>query len=145
SSFDFNRSSTPEKPFCIAANSLSVIRTYPMILPGMPAEDITSQFAKLADHNPQIAEWKLPRVMHIAWETPDKTPVGGVLELPSSYKKGDRKLPLIVAIHGGPTTASHADLEFDPHNGRLYLSAAGYAVLCPNYRGSTGYGVKFVT
>jgi dipeptidyl aminopeptidase/acylaminoacyl peptidase len=68
-----------------------------------------------------------------------------VLELPPGYKKGDRKLPLIVAIHGGPTTASYADLEFDPHNGRLYLSAAGYAVLCPNYRGSTGYGDKFVT
>jgi len=27
----------------------------------------------------------------------------------------------------------------------VYFSAAGYAVLCPNYRGSTGYGDKFVT
>jgi dipeptidyl aminopeptidase/acylaminoacyl peptidase len=27
----------------------------------------------------------------------------------------------------------------------LYFAAAGYAVLCPNYRGSTGYGDKFVT
>jgi dipeptidyl aminopeptidase/acylaminoacyl peptidase len=65
--------------------------------------------------------------------------------LPPGFKKGDKKLPLVVAIHGGPTTSSHADLEFDPHNGRLYFSAAGYAVLCPNYRGSTGYGDKFVT
>jgi len=99
----------------------------------------------LADPNPHVVNWKLPSISHIAWEAPDKTPVGGVLELPPGYKKGDRKLPLVVAIHGGPTTASHADLEFDPHNGRLYFSAAGYAVLCPNYRGSTGYGDKFVT
>jgi dipeptidyl aminopeptidase/acylaminoacyl peptidase len=70
--------------------------------------------------------------------------VGGVLELPPDYRTGT-KLPLVVAIHGGPTTSAKADLSFDPHNGRLYFAAAGYAVLCPNYRGSTGYGDKFVT
>ena len=63
--------------------------------------------------------------------------------MPFGYKKGD-KLPLVVAIHGGPTTSTKADLSFDPHNGRLYFAARGYAVLCPNYRGSTGYGDKFV-
>ena len=71
--------------------------------------------------------------------------VGGPLELPHGWKKGDKPLPLVVAIHGGPTTASYNDLRFDPHNGRLYFAAKGYAVLCPNYRGSTGYGDKFVT
>jgi dipeptidyl aminopeptidase/acylaminoacyl peptidase len=55
------------------------------------------------------------------------------------------KLPLVVAIHGGPTSSTKADLSFDPHNGRLYFAARGYAVLCPNYRGSTGYGDKFLT
>jgi dipeptidyl aminopeptidase/acylaminoacyl peptidase len=78
------------------------------------------------------------------WKAPDGTEVGGVLELPYGYKKGE-KLPLVVAIHGGPTTSTNADLNFDPHNGRLYFAAAGYAVLLPNYRGSTGYGDKFVT
>lgn len=99
----------------------------------------------LTDLNPHTATWKLPTVHRINWIAPDDTRVGGVLELPYGYKKGEKKLPLVVAIHGGPTTASHADLEFDPHNGRLYFSAKGYAVLCPNYRGSTGYGDKFVT
>src|SRR4029453_265828 len=36
-------------------------------------------------------------------------------------------------------------LNYDPHNGRLYFAANGYAALFPNYRGSTGYGDKFVT
>ncbi len=94
--------------------------------------------------NPHTATWKLPSVQHITWKAPDGTEVGGVLELPHGYKKGD-KLPLVVAIHGGPTTSTKADLNFDPHNGRLYFAAAGYAVLLPNYRGSTGYGDKFVT
>jgi dipeptidyl aminopeptidase/acylaminoacyl peptidase len=98
----------------------------------------------LADTNPHTSTWKLPSVQHIYWKAPDGTEVGGVLELPYGYKKGD-KLPLVVAIHGGPTTSTKADLNFDPHNGRLYFAAAGYAVLFPNYRGSTGYGDKFVT
>ena len=36
-------------------------------------------------------------------------------------------------------------MSYDPHNGRLYFAAHGYAALFPNYRGSTGYGDKFVT
>ncbi len=98
----------------------------------------------LVEPNPHTANWKLPTVQHITWKAPEGTEVGGVLELPFGYKKGD-KLPLVVGLHGGPTTSTKADLNFDPHNGRLYFAAAGYAVLFPNYRGSTGYGDKFVT
>ncbi len=98
----------------------------------------------LSDPNPHVANWKLPSIQHVTWKAADGSDVGGVLELPPGYKKGD-KLPLVVAIHGGPTTSTTADLNFDPHNGRLYFAAAGYAVLLPNYRGSTGYGDKFVT
>jgi dipeptidyl aminopeptidase/acylaminoacyl peptidase len=97
------------------------------------------------DPNPHTANWKLPSVQHVTWKAPDGAEVGGPLELPYGWKKGGKPLPLVVAIHGGPTTASYNDLRFDPHNGRLYFAAAGYAVLCPNYRGSTGYGDKFVT
>jgi dipeptidyl aminopeptidase/acylaminoacyl peptidase len=99
---------------------------------------------KLTDLNPQTAKWKLPTVSHITWKAPDGSEVGGVLELPADAKKGE-KLPLVVAIHGGPTTSTKANLEFDPHNGRLYFSTRGYAVLLPNYRGSTGLGDKFTT
>lgn len=101
--------------------------------------------APLTDINPHTASWKFPSVEHITWKAPDGTSVGGPLELPYGWKKGDKPLPLVVAIHGGPTTASYNDLRFDPHNGRLYFAAKGYAVLCPNYRGSTGYGDKFLT
>jgi len=100
----------------------------------------------LVDPNPHTRSWKLPSVRHISWKAADGSTVGGVLELPHGYDpaKG-AKLPLVVAIHGGPTTSTKNELSFDPHNGRLYFAAAGYAVLLPNYRGSTGYGDKFVT
>jgi dipeptidyl aminopeptidase/acylaminoacyl peptidase len=105
---------------------------------GKPAETLT-------DLNRHTNDWKIPAVEHVTWQAPDGTTVGGPLELPYGYKKGSKPLPLVVAIHGGPTTASYADARFDLHNGRTYFSAAGYAVLLPNYRGSTGYGDEFVT
>lgn len=103
-----------------------------------------AEFRKLVELNPQTKNWKFPLVKHITWKAPDGTEVGGVLEMPVGAEPGT-KLPLVVAMHGGPTTSSKAGLEFDPHNGKLYFSAKGYAVLLPNYRGSTGYGDKFVT
>jgi dipeptidyl aminopeptidase/acylaminoacyl peptidase len=98
----------------------------------------------LTDLNPQAKKWKLPTTKHITWKAPDGTEVGGVLELPPGYKEGV-KLPLVVGIHGGPTTAVKSNLEFNPYDGRMVFSTRGYALLCPNYRGSTGYGDKFVT
>src|SRR5262245_30433943 len=100
---------------------------------------------ELVDPNPHTKDWKLPSIQHITWKAPDGATVGGPLELPYGWKKGRKPLPLVVAIHGGPTTASYNAQAFDPHNGRLYFAAAGYAVLAPNYRGSTGYGDKFIT
>lgn len=113
---------------------------FPALEYGVGEERVT-----LVDPNPHTADWKFPSIEHVTWKAPDGVKVGGPLELPHGWKKGDKPLPLVVAIHGGPTTASYSDQRFDPHNGRLYFAAAGYAVLCPNYRGSTGYGDKFVT
>ncbi|VTU02255.1 peptidase s9 : Peptidase S9 prolyl oligopeptidase active site domain protein OS=Ferrimonas balearica (strain DSM 9799 / CCM 4581 / PAT) GN=Fbal_3674 PE=4 SV=1: Gmad1: Peptidase_S9 [Gemmataceae bacterium] len=110
-----------------------------------PRKKEPDEVVTLVDPNPHTATWKFPTVEHVTWKAPDGTNVGGPLELPYGWKKGDKPLPLVVAIHGGPTTASYNDLRFDPHNGRMYFAAKGYAVLCPNYRGSTGYGDKFVT
>lgn len=98
----------------------------------------------ITDLNGQTRSWQLPKIRHVEWKAPDGSRVGGVLELPHNAKDGE-KLPLIVAIHGGPTTASRTELNFSSHNGRLYFAANGYAVLCPNYRGSSGYGDKFLT
>ncbi|MFF3404063.1 alpha/beta hydrolase family protein [Streptomyces sp. NPDC002659] len=44
---------------------------------------------------------------------------------------------LLIALHGGPEAAWH--LDFNPLF--QYLAAAGIAVLAPNQRGSSGYGI----
>lgn len=96
------------------------------------------------DPNPHSRSWYFPNPNIEIWKAPDGTQVEGVLEVPQGFKLGE-KVPLIVCLHGGPTTSTKAESIYDPHNGRLYFAAHGYAAFFPNYRGSTGYGDKFVT
>jgi dipeptidyl aminopeptidase/acylaminoacyl peptidase len=50
-----------------------------------------------------------------------------------------RPLPVVVVVHGGPE--SQSVLAFDPVVQGLV--AAGFAVVVPNVRGSTGYGKRY--
>lgn len=51
-------------------------------------------------------------------------------------EQGESRPPLLVFIHGGPTSACHP--VFDPRI--QYWTQRGFAVADLNYRGSTGYG-----
>jgi dipeptidyl aminopeptidase/acylaminoacyl peptidase len=99
---------------------------------------------RLTRLNPQTDTWKLPKVSVVAWKGANGERVEGILDLPPDAKPGV-PLPLVVAIHGGPTSATLYQMDYDMYRGRVYLTARGYAVLCPNYRGSTGYGDRFLT
>jgi dipeptidyl aminopeptidase/acylaminoacyl peptidase len=101
------------------------------------------KLTQLTKVNPQADSWKMPKISVVSWKGANGDPVEGILELPPDYKKGQR-VPLMLAIHGGPTTASYFKQEYWIY-GRTLWPARGIAVLCPNYRGSTGYGDKFVT
>jgi dipeptidyl aminopeptidase/acylaminoacyl peptidase len=59
--------------------------------------------------------------------------------LPASYKEGQR-LPLVMLIHGGPWARD--SWGFNPLH--QWLANRGYAVVSPNFRGSTGFGKNHV-
>ena len=102
-----------------------------------------AKFDRLTHLNPQVDTWKIPSVQIVKWTSKDGTPVEGILELPPGYKSEDGPLPLVVAIHGGPTSSSLYRFRFWIY-GRTLFAAQGWALLDPNYRGSTGYGDKFL-
>jgi len=87
-------------------------------------------------------EFKLPRSEAITWKGADGVTVEGLLYYPLDYQEGTR-YPLAVQTHGGPQASD----KYGMGGGQNYvpvLAAKGYAVLQPNYRGSTGYGDDFL-
>jgi dipeptidyl aminopeptidase/acylaminoacyl peptidase len=92
---------------------------------------------QLTDANQQVRDLALGDEQEITWKSADGKPASGILVTPVGYQTGKR-YPLIVAIHGGPAAADV--LRFNGGYGAQVYAGAGYAVLKPNYRGSTNYG-----
>lgn len=75
---------------------------------------------------------------HVRYQARDGLPIHAYLTLPLNKPK--KNLPLIIFPHGGPfgvrdTPDYNRDVQF--------LANRGYAVLQPNYRGSSSYGEAF--
>ncbi len=96
-------------------------------------------WTRLTNPNPQVAGFALGDADEITWKSKDGKLVGGVLLKPAGFVPG-RPYPLIVQIHGGPAGADM--LGFNGGYGSQIYAGAGYAVLMPNYRGSTNYGER---
>lgn len=86
-----------------------------------------------------LAKFRGTRIEAITWKGQDGATVEGLLYYPVDYKAG-QKYPLIVATHGGPAASDRFGFATEY---QVY-AAKGYAVLRPNYRGSTGYGDAFL-
>ncbi|HWI17272.1 MAG TPA: S9 family peptidase [Vicinamibacterales bacterium] len=87
----------------------------------------------------ELAKFKTARQEKITWKGQDGVTIEGLLTYPLDYKAGTR-YPLIVQTHGGPAASDRFGFSTD---NQVY-AAKGYAVLRPNYRGSTGYGDVFL-
>lgn len=86
-------------------------------------------------------EFKLPRQERIEWKGADGVTVEGILYYPIDYREG-QKYALCVQTHGGPQASDK--FGFGGWGDYIQvLTAKGYAVLKPNYRGSTGTGDPF--
>ena len=132
SAFDFGPSGDP----------LAIVMGTTEHTPDLFLASTSGGYQRLTNINPQVDTWKLPRLSIVSWEGADGAAVEGILELPPDHKPGT-PLPMIVEIHGGPTASTHYALRYWIY-GRTLLAANGYAVLSPNYRGSTGYGDQFL-
>ncbi|MFH1573335.1 MAG: S9 family peptidase, partial [Acidobacteriota bacterium] len=87
-------------------------------------------------------DFLLPREEKVEWKGSDGVTVEGILTYPLEYQEA-RRYPLVVNTHGGPAASDKLSFSSWSHY-RPVLAAKGYAVLRPNYRGSTGYGDDFL-
>ncbi|MDP6877350.1 MAG: hypothetical protein QGI18_02035, partial [Candidatus Marinimicrobia bacterium] len=62
-------------------------------------------YKRLTNVNPQIDSWIKPKISLVSWTGANGDLVEGILELPPDYNN-DNPLPLVVIIHGGPTSAA---------------------------------------
>ena len=90
----------------------------------LPTPELTAQHFKTAKS--QLVEWQN-----------DGMTIEGLLYLPTI--ESGKKAPLIVDVHGGPMGA-WSDVYGEWTN---FLIGHGWAVLRPNPRGSSAYGIKF--
>ncbi|MGO4881102.1 MAG: prolyl oligopeptidase family serine peptidase [Bryobacteraceae bacterium] len=74
-------------------------------------------------------------------ESTDETRVQSFVVKPYGFHP-DHKYPVLMLIHGGPQGAWGHDWTYR-WNAQVF-AAAGYLVVMPNPRGSTGYGQKFI-
>ena len=100
------------------------------------------RWVRLTTLNPWMDSVALGRYETVRWRSGDGARVEGLLVYPVNYDRSHR-YPLIVQIHGGPASAYQNAFSASHGTYTHVLAGKGYAVLQPNYRGSTGYGEAF--
>jgi len=150
----------------LAANKIEEIKTTPAVYGAINLNRSGTMFGfvrQTSDTPPEVfvasvsnfspvqishanADVKLPplgKTEVIRWKSADGKDIEGLLTYPVGYQTG-QKVPLILNIHGGP--AGVFQQTFLGGRGVYPLAtfaSKGYAILRPNPRGSSGYGMEF--
>ena len=98
----------------------------------------TKKLGELVAAYPALDGVALGQVKPVRYAARDGTMIPAYLTLPPG-KADARGLPAIVMPHGGPSARDSLGFDWLAQ----FFAAKGYAVLQPNFRGSTGYGQDF--
>jgi acylaminoacyl-peptidase len=105
--------------------------------------DKLAQAVPITNFNQKLAEADLPQGKPYQWKADDGTTLEGMLIYPPG-KFEQKYLPMLTFIHGGPADADGNHFEADWYQWAALAATNGWLVFEPNYRGSTGYGDKFL-
>jgi dipeptidyl aminopeptidase/acylaminoacyl peptidase len=100
---------------------------------------INGRLERVTRLNPQLENISLGKSEDLDWKAKDGLEITGIVIKPVGYQPGHR-YPLIVQVHGGP---EGAELNGFQVAWGQFFAANGYAVLIPNFRGSTGRGTPY--
>jgi dipeptidyl aminopeptidase/acylaminoacyl peptidase len=95
------------------------------------------QLSPVIEERPQLAAFKLAPVRAVTYAAADGTQIPAYLTLPPG--SDGKSVPAIVLPHGGPGARDEWGFDWLSQ----YFASRGFAVLQPNFRGSTGYGEKW--
>jgi dipeptidyl aminopeptidase/acylaminoacyl peptidase len=90
-----------------------------------------------AEEYPALEGAKLGELKEITYKARDGTSIPAYLTMPPGKQAGP--LPLVVLPHGGPQARDYPFFDWMVQ----FLATRGYAVLQPQFRGSTGFGEAF--
>lgn len=93
------------------------------------------EISPLGDEYPELKDVAMGTTRWTSYKARDGLDIPALVTLPPGSAAGTR-LPLVVLPHGGP--AAHDTHDFDYI--AQFLATRGYAVLQPQFRGSTGFG-----
>jgi dipeptidyl aminopeptidase/acylaminoacyl peptidase len=97
-----------------------------------------NKLTSLGSSHPDINPKQMSQQDMVHYAARDGLQIPAYLTLPQASNK--KNLPLIVLVHGGPYLRG-ASWGWDPEV--QFLASRGYAVLQPEYRGSTGFGFDY--
>jgi dipeptidyl aminopeptidase/acylaminoacyl peptidase len=102
--------------------------------------DLNANRADIIDEEyPGLIDRKLGEVRYISYKARDGLEIPAYLTLPAGVSD-PKNLPMVVLPHGGPASRDEDGFDWISQ----YLSALGYLVLQPEFRGSSGYGTAFM-
>jgi dipeptidyl aminopeptidase/acylaminoacyl peptidase len=107
------------------------------------SSDALQSARPITSFNKLFTERDLPKAKPYRWTADDGTAIEGMLMYPPG-KFEARHLPTFVFPHGGPDDADGNHFEADWYVWDRLAATQGWLVFEPNYRGSTGYGDKFL-
>ena len=93
------------------------------------------QLRPLLDDRPLLTDLTLSPVQAVRYAAADGTMIPAYLTLPPG-RVDAKGLPAIVMPHGGPSARDEWGFDWLAQ----YFAQSGYAVIQPNFRGSSGYG-----
>lgn len=97
-------------------------------------EKASGQLAELLPLREPLAGVAMGEMKPVTYKAADGTSIPGYLTLPPG--SDGKNLPTIVMPHGGPGARDEWGFDWLAQ----FFAARGYAVMQPNFRGSTGYG-----
>jgi len=123
-------------------STFAVVRSASDSPPNVFAGTLDQGVRQITHLNEHLSEARYTRGAVIEWPSGDGLTIQGMLYRPLDWQEGQR-CPLVVEIHGGPAWLWSDRFLGNWHDWAQLLVARGFAVLCPNPRGSTGRGHRF--